>query len=828
MRVEQAVYGQVSERGHGLRDSSEKSRLAAEIYSRLDLPDGVPGGVQGWSPFVRGFPVGDHYVIAKTFLDSSASRGGMVLSHALIVSLDDVCGLGSLAPLFGLLATAVDQVPIWPTTLDLELAGSHEPYAPELVGAANALATQQQLPVVSAGVPGFEGLVDALWQNVSPEMRRAFAFRLSFGPTDLVEQPLPTIVCTPEQLRARWLKHAVVNPDDAVPASAVAAVLCGQRPLAPLVALAADLGVTLATVKDLSRIERIQTLVEGKGDFDDLLSAVRMVDGLSSDPKVGVATKSALLRRLVGLVPATSASQLLVLRNLLLAGFSQAEQFWSAVELAVAKLKFEPAQDAELGELAQAAGDEELAFGPWRAAATTGLLVASRKYGAPIYKAVWRWAESNSPAFSAVVDALPTERAFEQRLAAAVPKRLQVTKPEQLLAPVLKKRWLVAYGTVLAATLAPLDAARQQLKVDKAAGHSEGLKAALGHANAAQVLECAVREKDSRLVDMAADIAVSDPKVLSGIRGQDISAQQVWAAAIKKKSSLWNAPKKAADVRDTVLEQLVDGHAVEPSLLEALAQTPLADVCSFPRRAELWHRLPQRDAYLQATAAGWLEQAGTSGKATAPEDTLERAIIASPQLRALLGTPSVSVDASLSIVAALASFSESMFITWLETMLQGMSVLSTASSERLGTLIASQRWDRATNTLADFYSTRRRADLLPALRACSGLLGMFTRWRLGVFAPTVTEKWAALEDAACDLYPAGPDDEQLWSRAGGKKSDLPGGFQSGAARWHAALSSIRFGGRPKTRELLFHMLKDFPDNEQLRLYASDTDIVGYR
>lgn len=146
----------------------------------------------------------------------------------------------------------------------------------------------------------------------------------------------------------------------------------------------------------------------------------------------------------------------------------------------------------------------------------------------------------------------------------------------------------------------------------------------------------------------------------------------------------------------------------------------------------------------------------------------------------------------------------------------------------LGTLVASQRWDRAANTLAEFYSARRRADLLPALRACSGLLGMFIRWRLGVFAPTASEKWAALEEAACDLYPAGPDDEQLWSRAGGKKSDLRGGFQSGAARWHAALSSVRFGGQPKARELLFHMLKDFPDNEQLRLYASDTDIVGYR
>lgn len=72
MRIEQAVYGQVGERGHGLRQSSDKSQLAGEIYGRLDLPDGVPSGVQGWSPFVRGFPVADRYVIAKTFLDPSA------------------------------------------------------------------------------------------------------------------------------------------------------------------------------------------------------------------------------------------------------------------------------------------------------------------------------------------------------------------------------------------------------------------------------------------------------------------------------------------------------------------------------------------------------------------------------------------------------------------------------------------------------------------------------------------------------------------------------------------------------------------------------------
>ena len=96
MRVEQAIYGEIPGRGHGLRTSSTNAPIAAAIASKLDLPDVVPPGVQAWSPFVRGFPVDDYYLLARTFLDSSASRGGMVLTHALIVSLDDMCKVETL------------------------------------------------------------------------------------------------------------------------------------------------------------------------------------------------------------------------------------------------------------------------------------------------------------------------------------------------------------------------------------------------------------------------------------------------------------------------------------------------------------------------------------------------------------------------------------------------------------------------------------------------------------------------------------------------------------------------------------------------------------
>jgi hypothetical protein len=828
MRVEQAVYGEIPGRGHGLRTSSTNAPIAAAIASKLDLPDVVPPGVQAWSPFVRGFPIDDHYLLARTFLDSSASRGGMVLTHALIVSLDDMCEVESLAALFGRLAASVTECPDSVVTLELDNAGSSHLPAADLIGTANALAAQGLAPVVRLSVEGFEHLVDSLWKNLWPALRRAFAFRLSFGPNDLVEQPTPTLVCTPEQLQARWTKHRMVKPDDQTPNSESAGILCGQRDVQPILALAEDLGFGVHTLKELSRLERLQTLLSGGESLDDLLAAIRLADGLSNQPTFGASIKDKLIGRFTALIPGAGCKQLLLMRNLALSGFSNTRPLWSAVELLVSNLGFAPADDSDLIQMVAAAVDEDLALPPWCAAVRTGLSTAARRDKPAIYQAIWRWAEHNHTAFAAAVDTLPADETVEQRLAGEVPRKLHVSSSAALLSPLLKKRWLTAYGAALAATLSPIEATGQQLKVDKDLDHSAGLRSALRYASPPQTLECALVHKDSRLVGLCAEQAAAHPKILSNIRCDDITEQQVWGAVIGKNSSLWNAPSNAIGARDTVLAQLVEGLPVDTGLLEALAKTPLADLCATSERARLWSLLPasQRDHYLQATAIGWLEVAAKDAVVTSPEAPLERAIMASSNLRSLLERSSVPVDARLAIVSGLPSFPEEVFIAWLNNLMKGVRMLSHADSEQLGTLVASRHWERAAKHLSDRLADR--PDIKPGLRLCADLVSFYTRWKLGISKLSAAEKWRAFEDEVCELYPSGPDSDELWSRAGGKNSDLPGRSQNGATRWHTALNSIRFGGRPTARDLLKMMCQDFPMNEKLRLYISDTDIVGWR
>lgn len=827
MRVEQAIYGEVQGRGHGLRTASSDAPIVSELKLKLDLPDSAPPGVS-WSPFVRGFPVGEQYVLARTFLDTAASRSGMVLSHALIVALDEVCALADLTVFFEHLISSLRELPSTVQTLELTPPTRAFEACSELVGAANALSERSSGTVVRLGVDGFEVLVTGLWRNFWPALRRSFSFRLSFGPNDLVETSRPTIVCTPEQLQVRWTGHRILKPDDLKPATEAAAVLSGQRDASPILELADRLGIEIVALKDLSRLERAHHLLSPSSGFDDLLAASRLVGGLSSDPRLGGSVKSETVRRLVDAVPQATYLQLVTMRNLDLSAFEDAGSVWSAVEQRVSTLELAPTDDAMVSEILTTATDQNAARSEWRGAVAAGWATASRERMA-VLSAVWRMAEHSTRAFEAALSLLPNDSDSEARLAEATPANLKTGVPEELLTVLLSRRWLTVHGAVLSATRTPLEAARGQLKADRSTRSDAGLRLALRHASAAQLLECARILKDPRLLAFSVDAAVADPTVLAGINAEDLTDQAIWSGALKRSASLWSAPRDAVSARDTVLFQLTRHEQVDGALVETLSKTPLADLTHFPERSIVWEHLPSscRDAYLQATAAGWVKEAARSAHATTPEHALERAILKNLASQTVFNGSTFTVDAGLCMIKAVPSFPEDRFLAWIHSVLGAQRQLNLAAAEQLGVVIASRRWERAAKELAERYG-KSRLDLLPMFQACADLLGFFKCWTLGIRKPSVDEKWSALEEEACELYPDGPDTNELWSRAGGKNAALSGKSSNGSSRWHSALLSIRQGGKPTAYELLAIMAIDFPGNERIRLYANDSDIVGWR
>lgn len=79
------------------------------------------------------------------------------------------------------------------------------------------------------------------------------------------------------------------------------------------------------------------------------------------------------------------------------------------------------------------------------------------------------------------------------------------------------------------------------------------------------------------------------------------------------------------------------------------------------------------------------------------------------------------------------------------------------------------------------------------------------------------EVWSQLEDIMPDLYPSGPMDQEIWSRAGGDPSRLRLN-QTGRASWFVALRTLRLGGGGAgihRESLIETALEDYPHHPDL-------------
>jgi hypothetical protein len=83
--------------------------------------------------------------------------------------------------------------------------------------------------------------------------------------------------------------------------------------------------------------------------------------------------------------------------------------------------------------------------------------------------------------------------------------------------------------------------------------------------------------------------------------------------------------------------------------------------------------------------------------------------------------------------------------------------------------------------------------------------------------PIEPDRWREIEKIMADLYPAGPTDQEVWTRAGGDLSRLR--LQgTGRANWFAALRNLKLGGggqQISLRTLLETATDDFPHHPEL-------------
>ena len=549
-----------------------------------------------------------------------------------------------------------------------------------------------------------------------------------------------------------------------------------------------------------------------------------MVERLSADSTTGLAGKTILTEKLISRLPEATVCDIVLLRNLGTEALPGTEIIWAGLRAWATTNQFTQADDELMLSAIDDATSMTAAIPAWREALLGGIADASRTKSSPFPAAFWRWADARPGTLIALADNLPATREFEARLADAVPRSLRRLAGDAVMELALTKRWLRLHGSAAGATLVPLEAVRRQLSVDTDSANMGGVRAALFRTTPAQVLDIALKVPDARVLQLAAEEVARKPELLKHADFRDASVQDVWALALTTNADAWRGPADPQKAFTAVIDEFIQGRSANFDLLAALSLAPVADLGDYPRRAEVWDRVgsPARDNLLKATAAGWLRRATSEAVPYSPDRELQAVLLADDALdRTLLHT---DIGAAVRTVSALSGYDETRFLRWLADIAASRHALAAIDAEALGSVILERHWQRAVDDTVN-RTRAGRHDLKPALRICHKMIGIVSRWWLGVSPVSYDEKWQVLEDLAADLYPTGPDYNELWDRAGGRQADLQG-HGNGRARWHNAIGQIRHGKGPRAAQLLWEMYHEHPRNEQVRRLAADPDFEG--
>lgn len=743
----------------------------------------------------------------------------MVISHAVLAPLQEVIYWTNLRPLFALLIDS-PMPPNALTSIDLTPSQTVPSSTPELIAMAQALVARGKGPIVRIGLDGCEELITALWANCWPAIRARFAFRLSFGPHDVVESPEPTIVCSPLVLAARWGGYRIVGADSSSAITRAAAMLSGSAEAAPILRYAQEIGAQLKQFSDLPMLERaFDAGTSVNPIFAQCLVTIRLVERLSPDRSVGVTAKEVLIEKFLLQLSNASVAEVLQLRNLVADGFASSNRIWAALQSWAAKHKFEPQEDAQMLSAINDALSMSDALESWRKSIIAGICEASSRADSEFPTAFWRWAVERGDILQILSKYLPIESALEGRLVDAAPVKMTEVVGDVVMRIAKQKHWFALHGAAAGACLAARAAVDCQLSIDVVMEYLDGLRAALRSVAPTQLLEVVLAVEEPRLLLIGAERIAKNPELLSDVNVATARVQELWLKVLDLNAAAWVGLREPQQAFFCLLQNLLEGRATNRKLITVLSTTPLADLSEYPHVAEVWGRFhePALDNFLRATSLGWLKRAA-EGSISTPDARLQTFIIAGSELyRTLEGLTPPGI--CIQIMATLTQFSELRLIRWLDAGTWGSSLLSMSEAEALGHMILRRNWGTAASKLVKLMRSGR-SDVRPALRVCLELLGTIDRWKVKFSSHSAQDDWDCLEAVAVDLYPEGPDHEELWSRAGGRNADLRHSG-SGRNRWRYALAQIRKGKGLHVSALLKEMRHDYPSNELLKELVSD-------
>ena len=813
----------VGERGraHDVLASSLPDDIARSLAHHLDLPGQLPPGFE-LENYVSGFPHGGRYVVARTSLDRSAARQGMVFSHALVADVGAIGDLTDIAAVFERLEGTRPEAPFTSkTTVKASETNIRARPSPEL---CDMLATSSDRPAVIGDPLALEGVIIDLWPRLLPSLRREMRFRLSFGPeeSDIAKVH---IVAVPQVTVTRWPVARVIDfksgPES--PKTAGGRFLSGEFK-GDLSAFLAELSIDCGTFEALDLAARALELSKVEPAFEKTLPALRLIGRLQPDPGKGAAIKASLLGQLANRPGPNSVQEFLSLRNLDLAPFLEKDTFLDKITERFTRLFETDASVGALSPVVQSAFDPAQAAEDWRNACRAALGRLSPVGALSVAPLVWTMLSTRPEVGRFLLDQVAGVESMDRAMAACLDETGQSNNYDLSHA-------LIAAGFVQTETATLInrhdrdlaEALKEACERDRQRYGNGAVEHILGLMEPARRVAAALVVDDQIVTAAAAAAVASAPMLLAELSLRKPQVQKVWIEALKRENSAWRIRTNVVALRNEVFDSFL-GDELASDLIEHLVSSPLGNVLDYPRRADIWRALPDRcrNVCLTSTAEAWarsLPDRVFHAEYLAPEYELS-IVLASPKMRQEMRTAleRLAFDDVLNVFTGNAQLPDALFTDVFAAFYGSNRHPSSEEFARAARFVTARDWRHFTRSLLKRYGLTD--DLRGFFHICTNHLDLWDRVRHRLRRPSTNDLHDLFVETACELYPSGPMDTEIWGRAGGNPSqlDISG---TGKRQWDAAIWKIRNGNRVRASSLIAAMRADYPLNNRLDYLAKE-------
>ena len=649
-------------------------------------------------------------------------------------------------------------------------------------------------------------------------MRSALRFRLSFGPEEADVSGVH-IVAVPSITATRWPESRVVDlgrPSE-MATTAAGRFLTGDLN-GDLRTFLDGLSIHCTSFRTLEFCCRALEMSQVEADFGKTLAALRLIVSLQPDPSKGRSIKGSLLDCLATRPGPNSTPDFLALRNFDLTPFPHRTTFLEKLTAQFSHF-FEsgPGVDALL-PIVQSAFDPAQSTEEWQHACRGALSQLANVGVSSMAPLVWITLNKYPQLGRSLLSQVASVTSMDTAMAACVDD-VGVLPSTRLSDDLTGAKFSLTEATLLVRRFDHdlTKALKEACERDRKRFGDRAVEHVLEQMEPSELLSAILTIDDPLVRSAAAGAIVSDPELLSVHSLEEPRIQGIWVEALNLDKNAWQIGRKTKAFRKEIFDYLLAG-TLAPALAAALAPTALGNALDYPRRAELWCALPDscRDTFLSITASAWVRALpGRVSEAAYVLPEPEFAItLASPMMREDMteALERLSLREVLDVFAGNPGLPESLFSLLFGTLYQPHECFPIEDVERTARFVASRDWRNFTLNLMDRYGVTDQLRVL--FQICANHLDFWARLQHGISQPSRTELYKLLAETACDLYPSGPMDSELWMRAGGNSSklDVSG---TGQLQWEAAIRKVRYGSGVSARDLIAAMREDYPLNDRL-------------